>query len=100
MGFWIKKPDLCLFSHSLSYMTVTTMLHQIYSKRELSLVSYITHILGQCRLGEDLHLPLYIFIHEVGKILETVLNTLIFISPLCFFREVLSSLSVSYFFTI
>ena len=63
-----------MFSHSLSYMTVTTMLHQIYSKRELSLVSYITHILGQCRLGEDLHLPLYIFIHEVGR-LETANNS-------------------------
>ena len=85
MGFWIKKTDLCLFSHSLSYMTVTTMLHQIYSKRELSLVSYITHILGQCRLGEDLHLPLYIFIHEVGTLLETVVNTLIFISTLCLY---------------
>ena len=70
MVFWIKKiifSQFSLSSHSLTYMTVTTMLHQIYSKRELNLVTYLVHILGQCRLVEELHLPLYIFIHEVGQ---------------------------------
>ena len=43
------------------------MLHQIYSKRELNLVTHLVHILGQCRLLEELHLPLYIFIHEVSQ---------------------------------
>ena len=47
-------------------MTVTTMLQQIYSKREVNLVTYLTHILAQSRLVEELHLPLYIFIHEVS----------------------------------
>ena len=46
-------------------MAVTTCLQQIYNKREVNLVTTMTHILNQCRQVQDLQLPLYIFIHEV-----------------------------------
>ena len=46
-------------------MAITTALHQIYNKREVSLVTYISQLLAQSGLIQEFHLPLYIFIHEV-----------------------------------
>ena len=54
-----------LFSSSLSYMTVSSMLQQLAQRRDLNIVTYLVSALAQNRMLSPLSLQQYIFIHEV-----------------------------------
>ena len=56
-----------LFSSSLSYMTVSSMLQQLAQRRDLNIVTYLVSALAQNRMLCPPSLQQYIFIHEVIK---------------------------------
>ena len=52
-------------SSSLSYMTVSTMLHQLGQRRDLNIVTFLVTALGQARILPPPSLQQYVFLHEV-----------------------------------